>query len=33
MMDDKGYVVRHHILSASHLKDHAPGLLVSGPFW
>lgn len=33
IMDDKGYVLRNHVLSASNLKNNAPGLMVSGPLW
>jgi len=33
LWDDKGYILRHHVLSASSLKNNMPGLMVAGPFW
>jgi len=33
LWDDKGYILRHHVLSASNLKNNMPGLMVAGPFW
>lgn len=32
-LHSKGYLLRHHILSASSLKNHVAGLMVAGPFW
>ena len=28
-----GYLLRHHILSASYLKGSKAGLMLTGPFW
>jgi hypothetical protein len=33
VMEDKGYIQRYHVLTASHLKNNGAGLMVGGPFW
>jgi hypothetical protein len=33
LMDNNGYLLRHHVMSASRLKSCLPGVMVTGPFW